>query len=148
MALRPTPMMMRPPGFGGLPGSPMGGPGGPGPSPMTSPGAGAGAKAAATAKIKEAMRTIQLAALNFDPGSREFNGAMGALTKLNPIFGKAQDTDLGPAARAQMAQPPPSPLAGMAPTGMAGGGGGPPPGPPGPGVPSPGDQGGGNPAFP
>lgn len=113
---------------------------------MVSPGQGAGLKAAAVAQIKAAMRNIQIAALSFDPGSREFNGAMGALTKLNPIFGKASDTDLDPAARARMAQPPPSPLAGMAPAGMAGGGGGPPPSPP-VGA-SPGDAGGGNPAFP
>ena len=114
---------------------------------MMSPGAGGGAKAAAVAQIKAAMRNIQIAALSFDPGSREFNGAMGALTKLNPIFGKAGDTDLDPAARARMAQPPPSPLAGMAPAGMAAGGGGPPSAPP----PTPsgaGDMGGGNPAFP
>jgi hypothetical protein len=113
---------------------------------MTSPGAGAGAKAAAVAKVKEAARMLLEAARFFDVGSKELNAIMSSTTKLNPVFGKAQDTDLGPAARAQMAQPPPSPLAGMAPTGMAGGGGGPPPGPP--VGPSPGDMGGGNPAFP
>ena len=149
MALRPTPMMMQPP-QARLPGSPIGGPGGPGPTPMMSPGQGAGVKAAAIAQIKAAMRNIQLAALSFDPGTREYNGSMAALTKLNPIFGKASDTDLDPAARARMAQPPPSPLAGMAPAGMAGGGGGPPPAGPSGAPPTSGigDQGGGNPAFP
>lgn len=142
-------MMMRPPGLGGpsqLPGSPIGGPGGPGATQMLSPGAGAGMHAAHIEKIKQAMRIIQMAALNLDPGTREFNAAMGALTKLNPIFGKPSDTDLGPSARAQLAQPPPGPLAGMAPTAMAGGA---PPGgataPPGMG---PSEVGGGNPAFP
>jgi hypothetical protein len=114
---------------------------------MTSPGAGAGVKAAATAQIKSCMRNIQVAGLSFDPGSKEFNAVMGALRTLNGIFGKPSDQDLDPAARARMAQPPPSPLAGMAPAGMAGGGGGPPPAPPPPGM-GPSEAGGGNPAFP
>jgi hypothetical protein len=149
VALRPTPMMMQPGGMAGpprLPGSPVGGAGGPGPTPMLSPGAGGGVKAAAVAQIRSCMRNIQVAALSFDPGSKEFNGVMGALRSLNSVFGKPSDQDLDPAARARMAQPPPSPLAGMAPAGMAGGGGGPPPAPP-PGM-GPAEQGGGNPAFP
>jgi hypothetical protein len=110
---------------------------------MASPGAGAGVKAAAVAQIRAAMRNIQVAALSFDPGSKEFNGVMGALRSLNSVFGKPADQDLDPAARARMAQPPPSPLAGMAPTGMAGGAGGAPPAPP-PGM-GPGEMGGGAP---
>lgn len=129
-----------------MPGSPVGGPGGPGATQMLSPGAGAGMHATNIEKIKQAMRIIQMAALNLDPGTREFNAAMGALTKLNPIFGKPSDSDTGPAARAQLAQPPPGPLAGMAPTGMAGGGGPPPQAMP-PGM-GPSEVGGGNPAFP
>jgi hypothetical protein len=152
MALRPTPMMMQPPGMGAggpprLPGSPMGGPGGPGGSPMASPGSGAGMKAAATEAIKECMRHIQVYGLAFDPGSKEFNSVMGALRTLNAIFGKPSDSDLGPAARARMAQPPPNPLAGMAPGGIAGGGQGPAAGAPPPGM-GPSEVGGGNPAFP
>ena len=148
MALRPTPMMMRPPGLGPprLPGSPIGGPGGPGASPMVSPGNGAGLKAAATEQIKSCMRNIQVAGLSFDPGSKEFNAVMGALRTLNAIFGKPSDVDLDRSARARMAQPPPGPLAGMSPAGMAGGGGGAPPAPP-PGM-GPSEVGGGNPAFP
>ena len=153
VALRPTPMMMRPPGVGGpprLPGSPIGGPGGPGPTPMVSPGAGGGVKAAATEQIKSCMRNIQVAGLNFDPGSKEFNAVMGALRTLNGIFGKPSDADLDPAARARMAQPPPSPLAGMAPAGMAGappGAGAPPPGGPPPGMGPSEVGGGGAPPF-
>ena len=113
---------------------------------MLSPGGGAGLKAAAIEQIRSCMRNIQVAGLSFDPGSKEFNGVMGALRTLNSIFGKTSDTDLDPAARARMAQPPPSPLAGMAPSGMAGGAGGAPPAPP-PGM-GPSEQGGGNPAFP
>jgi hypothetical protein len=148
MALRPTPMMMQPNNFGGprLPGSPIGGAGGPGATPMLSPGAGAGKRAAAVAKVKQAAEIIREAGLGFDIGSKEFNAINGALRTLNPVFGKPSDQDLGPAARAQMAQPPPSPLAGMAPAGMVGGGGGPPPAPP-PGM-GPAESGGGNPAFP
>jgi hypothetical protein len=111
---------------------------------MLSPGSGAGVKAAATEQIKECMKNIQVAGLSFDPGSKEFNAVMGALRTLNAIFGKP--SDLGPAARARMAQPPPSPLAGMAPAGMAGGGGAPQPQAPPPGM-GPAEQGGGNPAF-
>jgi hypothetical protein len=113
---------------------------------MVSPGAGAGAQTAATAQIRSCMQNIQVAALSFQPGTREFNGVMRALNALNSVFGKTGESDLDPAARARMAQPAPSPLAGMAPPGMAGAGPGGPPAPtPGP---SPGDQGGGNPAFP
>jgi len=146
MALRPTPGMMMPGGMGGqprLPGSPIGGAGGPGPTPMVSPGQGAGVKAAAVAQIRACMRNIQVAALSFDPGSKEFNGVMGALRSLNSVFGKPADQDLDPAARARMAQPPPSPLAGSAPAGMAGGAGGAPPAPP-PGM-GPAEMGGGFP---
>ena len=142
-------MMMRPPGLGGppqMPGSPIGGPGGPGATQMLSPGSGAGMKAAAVEQIKECMRNIQRAGLSFDPGSKEFNAVMGSLRTLNGIFGKPSDADLGPAARARMAQPPPNPLAGMAPAGMAGGGGPPPQAAP-PGM-GPSEVGGGNPAFP
>ena len=106
MALRPTPMMMRPPGLGGppqMPGSPVGGPGGPGATKMLSPGSGAGMKAAAVEQIKECMRNIQRAGLSFDPGSKEFNAVMGSLRTLNGIFGKPSDADLRPAARARMA---------------------------------------------
>src|SRR5215475_1697110 len=105
MALRPTPGMMMPGGAGPprLPGSPIGGAGGPGASPMVSPGQGAGVKAAAVAQIRSCMRNIQVAALSFDPGSKEFNGVMGALRSLNSVFGKPADQDLDPAARARMA---------------------------------------------
>jgi len=146
-------MMMQPPGMGAqggpprLPGSPMGGPGGPGGSPMVSPGSGAGMKAAATEAIKECMRHIQVYGLAFDPGSKEFNGVQRALGALNSIFGKPSDADLGPAARARMAQPPPNPLAGMPPGGMASGGQGLAIGAPPPGM-GPSEVGGGNPAFP
>ena len=112
---------------------------------MVSPGQGAGAKAAAIAKIKAAAEQIRSVLNAFEIDSKESNALMGALRTLNPVFGKPQDTDLGPAARAQMAQPPPSPLAGMAPPGMAGGGGGPPPAPP-PGM-GPGEMGGGAPGL-
>ncbi|MBO0710755.1 MAG: hypothetical protein J2P47_05685, partial [Acetobacteraceae bacterium] len=127
--------MMRPRGVGGggppmMPGSPIGGPGGPGPSPMVSPGQGLGQKAAATQAIKTCMRNIQIAGLSFDPGSKEFNAVMGALRSLNGVFGKPTDVDTEPSARMRMAQPPPGPLAGAPPAGIAGGPGGGGPGPP------------------
>src|SRR5262249_36172620 len=143
-----TPTMMTPPNFGGpprLPGSPIGGPGGPGASPVVSPGPGGGAQAAPIAKIKAAPEQIPSVLHAFEIDNKESHALKDALRTLNPRFGKPQDQDLGPAARAQMAQPPPSPLAGMAPPGMAGGGGGPPPAPP-PGM-GPGEMGGGAPGL-
>jgi hypothetical protein len=98
---------------------------------MVSPGNNAGAKAAATAKIKAAMRTIQIAGLTFEPGTREFNAVQGALRTLNGVLGKPGDMDLSGAARRQIATAPKPPLAGSPPAGMAGGAppmGGPPPG--------------------
>lgn len=148
MAMRPLPMAMTPRSGGAppaLPGSPVGGPGGPGSSPMVSPGQSSGVKASAAARIKAAMRIIQIAGLSFDPGSKEFNAVMGSLRTLNGVFGKPSDADLDPAARAQMAQPPQNPLAGMAPAGAQPGGGIPPPqgGPPAsPPTPPPGGGGG------
>ena len=104
-----------------LPKSPIGAPGGPGASPMVSPGNNAGSKAAAIAKIKACMQTIQVSALSFEPGTKEFNGTMGALRSLNALFGKPSDADLVPAARRQIAEAPKPPLAGMTPAGMGGG---------------------------
>jgi hypothetical protein len=111
-----------PPGGGApvLPKSPIGGAGGPGASPMVSPGNNAGGKAAAAAKIKACMQTIQIAALSYEPGSKEFNGVMGALRSLNSVFGKPTDQDLVPAARRQIAEAPKPPLAGSPPAGLGG----------------------------
>ncbi len=118
-----------PPGLGGapggappvkLPGSPAGGPGGPGGSPMVSPGGGAGNKAAAMANIKAVMRTLQMSMMAYEPGSKEFQGLMRALSALNPLFGQPSGSDLGPAALRQMAQTqnPGGPLAGAPPPGV------------------------------
>ena len=70
MAMPPMmmPRVAGPPPGGGLPGSPVGGPGGPGATPMLSPGQGAGLKAASVAKIKAAMRAILIEATHLDPG--------------------------------------------------------------------------------
>jgi hypothetical protein len=110
-----------PGGAAKLPGSPVGGPGGPGGSPMVSPGGGAGSKASAMATIKAVMRSLQLTMQNFEPGSKEFQGLMRALSALNPLFGQATGADLGPAAIRQMAatQQPGGPLAGGPPPGVA-----------------------------
>lgn len=119
----PNPSMGGPGGGGApvLPKSSVGAPGGPGASPMMSPGNNAGAKAAAAAKIKACMQTIQIAALSYEPGSKEFNGVMGALRSLNSVFGKPTDQDLVPAARRQIAEAPKPPLAGSPPAGLSGG---------------------------
>lgn len=140
MAAMPTPFMPRGPAGAGaagagpamLPKSPIGAPAGPGASPMVSPGNNAGGKAKATAKIKACMQTMLAEAMNFEPGTKEFNGIMGAIKNLNALFGKPSDADLVPAARRQIAQAPKPPLAGSPPPGL--GGGAPPSMPPG-GVP-------------
>jgi len=105
---------------------------------MVSPGNNAGSKAAAMGKIKACMRTIQIAGLAFEPGSKEFNAIQGSLRTLNGIFGKPSETDLAPAARRQIAEAPKPPLAGSPPPGLGGG-------PPKPMMPPPGAMGGGGP---
>src|SRR5258706_1362553 len=135
MAQMPMPFMPRGPGASpagaapaALPKSPIGGAGGPGASPMVSPGANAGGKAKAAAKIKACTQTLLAEAMNFEPGSREFNGIMSAIKALKPVFGKPTDQDLVPAARRQIAQAPKPPLAACPPQGL--GRGPPPPMPP------------------
>ena len=116
-----------------LPGNVAGPGGGPGGTPMVSPGGGAGNKAAAMANIKAVMRTLQQTMQAFEPGSKEFQGLMRALSALNPLFGQATGADLGPAAIRQMAatQNPGGPLAGAPPPGIASAPPPPPPSPPG-----------------
>lgn len=105
---------------GVLPKSPMGGPGGPGASPMASPGGGAGNQAAALSNIKACMRTMQMSMLAYEPGSKEFQGLMRALSALNPLFGESKGGDLTPAALRHMAssQNLGGPLAGAPPPGI------------------------------
>jgi hypothetical protein len=131
--------MPHPPGGPQLPGSPAGGPGGPGGTPMVSPGGGAGNQAAAMANIKACMRTMQMSMLAYEPGSKEFQGLMRALSALNPLFGESKGPDVTPAAMRQMAQTqnPGGPLAGAPPPGIASAAL--PPAPP-PGGPMPGGE--------
>jgi hypothetical protein len=72
------------------------------------------------ANVKAVMRTLQMSMMAYEPGSKEFQGLMRALSSLNPLFGKASDADLGPAAIRQMAktQQPGGPLAGAPPPGV------------------------------
>jgi hypothetical protein len=116
-----------------LPGNVAGPGGGPGASPMVSPGGGAGQKAAAMGDIKAVMRTLQMRMLAFEPGSKEFQALMRALSALNPMFGQATGADLGPAAIRSMAatQNTGGPLAGVPPPGVASPPTPPPPAPPG-----------------
>jgi hypothetical protein len=94
------------------------------------------------ANIKAVMRALQVSMTAFEPGSKEFQGLMRAMSALNPLFGQPTGADLGPAAIRQMAaaQGAPSgpgggPLAGMPPPGVASPAGAPPmPPPPGEGV--------------
>ena len=92
------------PGAAAMPKSPVGGPGGPGGSPMLSPGGGAGNKAAAVQQVKAVMPAIMMAMMAFEAGSKEQQALNRALSALGPIFGKAEGTNLVPAALATMAQ--------------------------------------------
>jgi hypothetical protein len=93
-----------PPGAPAVPHSPVGGPGGPGGSPMLSPGGGAGNKAAAVQQVKAVMPAIMMAMMAFEAGSKEQQALNRALSALGPIFGKAEGTNLVPAALSTMAQ--------------------------------------------
>lgn len=104
-----------------MPGSPTGGPGGPGATPMLSPGGGDGNKAAAVATIKGIMPALYKGMMAFEPGSKENQAILRALSALSPIFGKAEAANLVPAAMRQLAQAGPQPggLASAPPPGIA-----------------------------
>lgn len=87
-----------------MPKSPMGGPGGPGGSPMLSPGGGAGNKAAATQQVKAVIPALLVASMAFEAGSKEQQALLRAISSLNPIFGKAEGSNMVPAGLATMAQ--------------------------------------------
>ena len=119
-----------------MPGSPAGGPTGPGATPAVSPGPGTGNQAAAAARVQAIMPLIRMAMMAFPIGSKEEKALARALSSLTPIFAKAQDDALVPAAVVDIAQqarnrgpmsaaPPP----GIQPA-MPGGPGGPAPGAP------------------
>lgn len=95
-------------GMGGgspsMPKSPVGGPSGPGGSPMLSPGGGAGNKAAATQQVKAVIPALLMASMAFESGSKEQQALLRAIQSLNPIFGKAEGSNMVPAALATMAQ--------------------------------------------
>ncbi len=105
------------------PKSPVAGPGGPGGSPMLSPGGGDGNKAAAMQQVKIAIKPLLLASMAFEPGSKEQQALLRAVAALNPIFGKAEGTDMVPAGLAAMAQAnKKGPLSAAPPPGSAPGG--------------------------
>src|SRR5579864_856413 len=92
------------PGGPAVPKSPVGGPSGPGGSPMLSPGGGAGNKAAATQQVKAVIPALLMASMAFEAGSKEQQALLRAISSLNPIFGKAEGSNMVPAALATMAQ--------------------------------------------
>lgn len=71
---------------------------------MLSPGAGAGNKAAATQQVKAVIPALLVASMAFDPGSKEQQALLRAISSLNPIFGKAEGANMVPAGLATMAQ--------------------------------------------
>jgi hypothetical protein len=91
----PPPLMPKP--AGGPP------PIGPGSSPALSPGDGAGRKSAAVQQVKTALPALLLASMAFEPGSKEQQALIRAVSALNPIFGKAEPQNMVPAGIASMA---------------------------------------------
>lgn len=71
---------------------------------MLSPGGGAGNKAAATQQVKAVIPALLVASMAFDAGSKEQQALLRAISSLNPIFGKAEGTNMVPAGLATMAQ--------------------------------------------
>ena len=92
------------PGGPAVPKSPVGGPGGPGGSPMLSPGGGAGNKAAAIQQVKAVIPALLMASMAFESGSKEQQALLRAISAVNPVFGKAEGSNMVPAALATMAQ--------------------------------------------
>ena len=73
-----------------MPGSPMGGPGGPGGSPMTSPGGGAGNEAAADAVVAAAIQALHKAMAAYPIGSKKYLATVHAVRALAPNFAKQE----------------------------------------------------------
>lgn len=124
------------PGGSPMPGAPTGGPGGPGASPMLSPGGGEGNKAAAIQSVKAVMPAILKASMAFEAGSKEQQAILRAVSALNPIFGKAEGSNMVPAGLAAMAmQAKQGPMSAAPPPGLVSN----PTPPPGMGAPPPGE---------
>lgn len=90
-----------------LPKSPLGAapPVGPGSSPALSPGDGAGKRAAAVNKIKNGVLPIlHVSMQDFEPGSKEYQALMRALSALSPLFGRAGGENMLPATIQAMAR--------------------------------------------
>ena len=68
------------------------------------PGGGAGNKAAATQQVKAVIPALLMASMAFESGSKEQQSLLRAIQSLNPIFGKAEGSNMVPAALATMAQ--------------------------------------------
>jgi len=71
---------------------------------MLSPGGGAGNKAAATQQVKAVIPALLVASMAFEAGSKEQQALLRAISSLNPIFGKAEGSNMVPAGLATMAQ--------------------------------------------
>ena len=89
---------------------------------MLSPGGGAGNKAAAVATIKAVMPALYTGMMAFEPGSKENQALLRALSALNPIFGKSDQANMVPAALQQLAAAPGAgkgPMSAAPPPGLA-----------------------------
>lgn len=71
---------------------------------MLSPGGGGGNKAAAVQQIKVVLPVLLKAAMAFESGGKEQQAILRAVSALNPVFGKAEGTNMVPAGLATMAQ--------------------------------------------
>lgn len=86
---------------------------------MLSPGAGEGNKAAAIQSVKAVLPAILKASMAFEAGSKEQQAILRAVAALNPIFGKAEGSNMVPAGLAAMAmQAKQGPLSAAPPPGL------------------------------
>jgi hypothetical protein len=69
-----------------------------------SPGDGAGRRSAAIQQVKAALEPLLLASMAFEPGSKEQQALIRAVSALNPVFGKTAPGGMVPSALQSMAQ--------------------------------------------
>jgi hypothetical protein len=70
---------------------------------MLSPGGGEGNKAAAVQTVKGIIPGLLKASMAFEAGSKEQQALLRAVASLNPIFGKAEGSNMVPAGLAALA---------------------------------------------
>jgi hypothetical protein len=71
---------------------------------MVAPGRGAGNQAMASGRVARAFEILKSVFMSFQPGSKESQALMRAMTALNPLFGGQGAAESAQAANRQMSQ--------------------------------------------